>query len=164
MKQKIHTISILVNNQPGALVRVAQVFTRRSFNITSINVSPTRDDRFSHMTITASGAAETVTQIILQLEKLVDVLHAIEHTEAETTRRELALLKVSGTSIDLSGQNLTDVQAAIIEQRADHAMIQLTGMPESIDTAVKKLETSFEIIEQLRTGALAMTHADHQET
>ena len=64
---KSHTISLLVNNKPGALIRVAQVFTRRSFNINSINVSPSLDKRYSHMTITSRGAIDTVRQIVLQL-------------------------------------------------------------------------------------------------
>ena len=75
-----HTISLFVNNTPGVLVRVSLVFSRRGFNIESLVVSPAAEGRFSRMTITCSGAPEDLEQIIKQLQKLVDVVHAIDHT------------------------------------------------------------------------------------
>src|SRR5262245_24778701 len=77
----IHTISILVRNKPGVLVRVALVFSRRGYNIESLVVSPDVATReFSRMTITCSGDPETLEQIIKQVTKLIDVVHAIDHT------------------------------------------------------------------------------------
>ena len=160
-----HTISILVNNQPGALIRVAQVFTRRAFNINSINVSPTLDNRYSHMTITATGDPDTVRQIILQLEKLIDVLHAKEHSATETTRRELAMVKVVTTKFEtLRGIEIPDVHLLVVEELKHHAIIQITGDSMNIDRAVASLKSKYEIIELLRTGVLAITHADQLET
>jgi acetolactate synthase-1/3 small subunit len=75
-----HTISILVANKPGVLVRIAQVFARRGFNIDSLVVSPSKEGAFSRITITAKGDPETLDQIIKQASKLVDVLHATDHT------------------------------------------------------------------------------------
>ena len=75
-----HTISVFVNNKPGVLVRVALVFSRRGFNIESLVVSPGVEGRFSRMTITCSGNAEDLEQVVKQLAKLVDVVHAIDHT------------------------------------------------------------------------------------
>jgi acetolactate synthase-1/3 small subunit len=75
-----HTISVFVNNKPGVLVRVALVFSRRGFNIESLVVSPGVEGRFSRMTITCSGRAEDLEQVVKQLAKLVDVVHAIDHT------------------------------------------------------------------------------------
>ena len=160
-----HTISILVNNQPGALIRVAQVFTRRAFNINSINVSPTLDNRYSHMTITATGDPDTVRQIILQLEKLIDVLHAKEHSATETTRRELAMVKVVTTDFKtLRELDLPKVHLLVVEELKGHGVIQVTGDSNNIDRAVASLKSKYEIIELLRTGVISITHADRLET
>lgn len=160
-----HTISILVNNQPGALIRVAQVFTRRSFNINSINVSPALDARYSHMTITATGDPDTVRQIILQLEKLVDVMHAVEHSATETTRRELALVKVVTKDYKtLRSFAAPEVHALVVEELDGHAMLQITGDSIDIDRAITALKSDYEIIELLRTGVIAITHANIAQT
>ncbi|MCX5738456.1 MAG: acetolactate synthase small subunit, partial [Proteobacteria bacterium] len=79
-RDDIHTISLFVNNKPGVLVRVALVFSRRGYNIESLVVSPTVDGDFSRMTITCSGDPATLEQIIKQLQKLIDVVHATDHT------------------------------------------------------------------------------------
>ncbi len=164
-RDNTHTISILVNNQPGALIRVAQVFTRRAFNINSINVSPTLDNRYSHMTITATGDPDTVRQIILQLEKLIDVLHAKEHSAKETTRRELAMVKVVTTEFKtLRGIDITDVHLLVVEELKGHAVIQITGDSRNIDRAIASIKSNYEIIELLRTGVIAITHANQLET
>ena len=89
----IHTISLFVNNTPGVLVRVALVFSRRGFNIESLVVSPAAEGRFSRMTVTCSGAPEVLEQVVKQLAKLVDVVHAIDHTGDLSYETEIALLK-----------------------------------------------------------------------
>src|SRR4029450_2040875 len=87
----IHTISILVRNKPGVLVRVALVFSRRGYNIESLVVSPDVATReFSRMTITCSGDPETLEQIIKQVTKLIDVVHAIDHTGQPVIETEIA--------------------------------------------------------------------------
>lgn len=156
-----HTISLIVNNKPGALIRVAQVFTRRSFNINSINVSPTLDGKYSRMTITSYGARETVRQIVLQLEKLVDVIQAIEHTREETTNRELALVKIEcENSQVLQKEQMPNVELMIVEELENHVIIQLTGETDSIDAAVQYLKVNHKIVELLRSGTVAITHAN----
>ena len=80
MTTPTHTISVLVLNKPGVLVRVALVFARRGYNIDSLVVSPVLDSEFSRMTITCSGDLATLDQIIKQLVKLVDVVRAVDHT------------------------------------------------------------------------------------
>lgn len=160
-----HTISLLVNNQPGALVRVAQVFTRRSFNILSINVSPAIDNKFSHMTITSKGDAETVRQIVLQLEKLVDVLHATEHKASELTTRELVLAKVKCDDPDaLRKFEAPHIHSLVVEHIQDKAILQLTGEKDDVDSALKLLRRTYKVIEYLRSGTVAITHADISET
>src|SRR5438067_3735665 len=93
--QPIHTISALVRNQPGVLVRVSLVFARRGYNIESLVVSPdvTNGD-FSRMTITCRGDYDTLEQIIKQLAKLIDVVHAIDHTGQAVVETEIALVKL----------------------------------------------------------------------
>ncbi|MBZ0166059.1 MAG: acetolactate synthase small subunit, partial [Candidatus Omnitrophica bacterium] len=83
-KNNIHTISLLVANKPGVLIRCAQIFARRGFNVDSLVVSPAVNPKFSRMTITAQGDPATLEQIIKQTAKLIDVVHAEEHREEET--------------------------------------------------------------------------------
>ena len=91
----VHTISILVRNKPGVLVRVALVFARRGYNIESLVVSTdVANGEFSRMTITCSGDPETLEQIIKQLTKLIDVVHAIDHTGQAVYETEIALVKL----------------------------------------------------------------------
>src|SRR5439155_21836208 len=91
----IHTISILVRNKPGVLVRVALVFARRGYNIESLVVSSdVSNGEFSRMTITCSGDPETLEQIIKQLTKLIDVVHAFDHTGQAVIEAEVALIKL----------------------------------------------------------------------
>ena len=104
--QPIHTISLLVRNKPGVLVRVSLVFSRRGYNMESLVVSPALSiagldaapGEFSRMTITCSGDPDTLEQIIKQIEKLVDVVHAIDHTGQAVIESELALVKIQSVS------------------------------------------------------------------
>ena len=90
----LHTISLLVRNKPGVLVRVALVFARRGYNIESLVVSgDVTNGQFSRMTITCSGDPETLEQIIKQLTKLIDVVHALDHTGAAVIETEIALVQ-----------------------------------------------------------------------
>ena len=95
VRKTLHTISCFVNNKPGVLVRVALVFSRRGYNIESLVVSPAAEGRFSRMTITCSGDPTDLEQIIKQLAKLVDVVHAIDHTGDESYEMEIALVKLA---------------------------------------------------------------------
>src|SRR4051794_5332387 len=91
----LNTISMLVRNKPGVLVRVALVFSRRGYNIESLVVSgDVTNDQFSRITITCSGDPETLEQIIKQLAKLIDVVHAFDHTGQAVIEAEVALVKL----------------------------------------------------------------------
>src|SRR3954471_5536448 len=91
----LYTISLLVRNKPGVLVRVALVFARRGYNIESLVVSPdVTNGEFSRMTITCSGDPETLEQIIKQLTKLIDVVQALDHTGQAVIETEIALVKM----------------------------------------------------------------------
>ncbi len=89
-----HTLSVLVENKPGVLAHVAGLFSRRAFNITSLSVGPTADERVSRMTIVVDGASTPVDQVHKQLEKLVRVLKVVELEADAAVERELALIKV----------------------------------------------------------------------
>jgi acetolactate synthase-1/3 small subunit len=90
-----HTLSVLVENKPGVLAHVAALFSRRAFNITSLSVGPTSDQRVSRMTIVVDGETTPVDQVRTQLEKLIRVLKVVELHEVEAVERELALIKVT---------------------------------------------------------------------
>jgi acetolactate synthase-1/3 small subunit len=94
MNNDKHTISLYVANKPGVLIRIALVFARRGYNIDSLVVSEGHDPSFSHMTISATGDRKTLDQILKQLNKLVDVVHAKDHTEDTVIEREMALVKI----------------------------------------------------------------------
>ena len=97
-RKDIHTVSMLVANKPGVLVRCAQVFARRGFNIDALVVSASVNPKFSRMTITAQGDPGTLDQIIKQTSKLIDVIHCGEHTRTDSIDREYALIKVKSGS------------------------------------------------------------------
>lgn len=152
-----HTISLLVRNKPGALVRIAGLFARRAFNIDSLVVSPTTNDLYSSMTIGCSGSPEVLDQIIKQVEKLVDVVHAMEHTPADSIARELALFKVR------TGERRTEIlqivehfKAQTIDFTTETLVIQVTGSSEKLD-AMAKLLSNYEVLEMIRSGKIVIT-------
>jgi acetolactate synthase-1/3 small subunit len=156
-----HAISILVSNKPGALVRIALVFSRRGYNIDSLVVSPTIDDSVSRMNIVAHGNPETLTQIIQQLEKLVDVIQAKDRTRQNVVERELALLKVSCKKeerIELL-QLCDHFKGITIDMTESSMIIQVNGNSDKIE-AMLSLCKKFEIIEFVRTGKIIMMRGE----
>ncbi|MBG7608767.1 MAG: acetolactate synthase small subunit, partial [Verrucomicrobia bacterium] len=97
-----HTLSVLVNNDPGVLMRICQVFSRRGFNIDSLVVSQGRDPQFSRMTIGISGDPSGLHQIIMQVNKLIDVIHCFEHTSNNSVTKEMILIKILCSTDDRS--------------------------------------------------------------
>jgi len=97
-----HTISLYVRDEPGVLVRVAMVFSRRGYNIESLVVSPAAQPGYSRMTITCSGDETILVQMIKQLDKLVDVVSAVDHTHDEAYETEIALVKLRWSDDDRS--------------------------------------------------------------
>jgi len=156
-KSNLHTISILVANKPGVLVRVALVFARRAYNIDALSVSPAFDPRYSRMTITAQGDPETLDQIIKQASKLIDVIHAEEHSGKDAVHRELALLKIKLTPankaiiIKLAGKFNTH----IVNRDSKAILIEQTGTTEELDE-FEALVKKYGIIEMVRSGKLVM--------
>ena len=154
----IHTISLFVHDRPGVLVRVAIVFARRGYNIESLVVSPGARGGFSRMTITCSGDPSTLQQIIKQLTKLVDVVHAFDHTGAAIIEAEIALLKIE-CSIDERTQILQIVdqfKARVVDYGTESLVVRAYGSSDKIDALILLLQP-FELSELIRSGKVIMT-------
>jgi len=153
----IHTISLFVNNKPGVLVRVSLVFSRRGFNIESLVVSPGAEGRFSRMTITCSGDPESLEQVVKQLAKLVDVVHAIDHTADQAFETEIALIKLE-CELDERTQILQVAEhykARVVDFGAESLILQVHGSSEKLDAFIELLRP-FGIAELVRSGKLLM--------
>jgi acetolactate synthase-1/3 small subunit len=157
LKPPTHTFSFLVANKPGVLVRIAQIFARRGYNIDSLVVSSGMDGRYSQMTITAMGDPEVIGQIVKQTSKLIDVLHATEHMGENVIQRELALIKVTATSQTRTEllQLVDHFKAQTLDFTEESLVILATGDTEKVDALVEMLR-KFGIREIVRTGKLVM--------
>lgn len=152
-----HVISLYVNNKPGVLVRVAIVFARRGYNIDSLVVSPGAQGEFSRMTIACSGDPETLEQIIRQLAKLVDVVHATDHTGDEAYQTEIALVKLV-CRLDERAQILQIAEhfnAKVVDYGAESLMLRVYGESEKLDTFIELLRP-FGLRELVRSGKVLM--------
>lgn len=158
-----HTISMLVANKPGVLMRVASVFARRGFNIDSLVVSPTVNPHYSRMTITAQGNPQILDQIIKQASKLIDVLHVGEHNPEEAVEKELALVKVRSTpSLRIQIKKLmARFHAHAVNMTDDALIIEQTGSTAELDEFEAVLK-KFGILEIVRTGKIVMTRGKEQ--
>ena len=156
-KKDIHTISFLVANKPGVLVRVAHVFARRGYNIDSLVVSPGFDPHFSRMTITAQGDPEILDQIIKQAAKLVDVIHVGEHSESDAVHQELALIKVKYTSTTkpIFTKLAKKYRATIVDMSEKSLIMAQIGTTESLNEFEMILK-KYGIIEMVRSGKIVM--------
>ncbi|MGH2356315.1 MAG: acetolactate synthase small subunit [Chloroflexota bacterium] len=154
-----HTLVALVENQPGVLQRVANLFSRRGFNIESLTVGHTDTDKLSRMTIVVDGANTQVEQVIKQLYKLIDVLRVSDVTEDRTVDRELALIKVHATNSATRGEivQLADIfRGKIVDVTGDSLIVEVTGDEEKVDSLLQMLRP-FGIKEMVRTGMVSMT-------
>ena len=152
-----HILSVLVENKFGVLTRVAGLFARRGFNIMSLAVSPTEDERFSRMTIVVDAASAPLEQVTKQLNKLIPVIKIMELTPDQAVERELMLVTVKATPEARS--QITEL-AAIFEGKIDDVghdsmTIQVAGAPDVLD-AMTDLMTPFGIAELQRTGRIAL--------
>jgi acetolactate synthase-1/3 small subunit len=150
---KKHTISLYVSNKPGVLIRIALVFSRRGYNIDSLQVSEGHDPAFSHMTITATGDEKTLDQILKQLNKLVDVVHAKDNTGEAVIQRELGLLKIKcpaqKRSEILQVAHVFDCETVHLTE--DTITLEVTGTTEKLD-AVHRMFGPYGVLEMVRSG------------
>ena len=149
-----HIISILVENESGALSRIAGLFSARGYNIESLTVAPTEDPSLSRMTLVTRGSDEIVEQITKQLNKLVEVVKVIDLNEADHIERELMLIKVRATGKDRDEmKRMADIfRGRIIDVTEKTYTIELTGPGEKLDAFISAIDAAA-ILETVRTGA-----------
>ena len=152
-----HTLSVLVENKPGVLARIAGLFARRGFNIDSLAVGETEDTSVSRMTITVSADNKPVEQIVKQLYKLINVLRITELPHDAAVERELALIKVGvGAGKRAEVIEICEIfRGKVIDVDADALVIEATGTPDKI-AALEELLTPYGIVELARTGRVAL--------
>ena len=153
-----HILSILVENKPGVLTRIAGLFARRGFNIDTLSVGPTDDERYSRMTITLDGALHPIDQVTKQLHKLVNVLKIRDLEPGDTVARELALFKVA-----VDGAQRAEVmqiceifRGKVVDVTKRAIIIEITGTTDKI-AAFESMVRPFGLIEMMRTGEIAIS-------
>jgi acetolactate synthase-1/3 small subunit len=153
----MHTLSLYVKDEPGVLVRVAMVFSRRGYNIESLVVSPAARAGFSRMTITCSGDPAILEQMIKQLAKLVDVVRAIDHTHDEAYETEIALLKLRCIGEERAAilQIAEHFNAKVVDYGRDSVVLRVYGSSEKLDAMTSLLE-GYDMTEMVRTGKILM--------
>jgi acetolactate synthase-1/3 small subunit len=158
-----HILSVLVENRAGVLARVASLFARRGFNIYSLAVAPTEDDRFSRITIVADVEPATLEQIVKQLFKLIDVVKISELDPRRSTERELLLATVRAEP-DTRGQVVELVQifeGKILAVGTGQITVSLDGTPDKLDD-FEELLRSYGIVELQRTGRVALPKLERE--
>jgi len=148
-----HVISILLENEPGALSRVVGLFSARGYNIETLTVAPTEDATLSRMTIVTAGSDEVIEQITKHLNRLVDVVKVVDLTEGPHIERELMLVKVRAVGKEREEmKRMADIfRGRIIDVTDKSYTIELTGVQEKISAFIEALDRSA-ILETVRTG------------
>lgn len=152
-----HIISVLVENKPRVLARVASLFARRGYNIESLAVGPTQNPEISRITLVVTGNEHILEQITKQLYKLIEVIKVGDFTNTSFVDRELALIKVNAPS-SLRGeiaQTAEIFRARIVDVDENSLIVEVTGTPDKID-ALEQLLRKYGIIEMTRTGRIAL--------
>ena len=153
-----HILSILVENKPGVLARIAGLFARRAFNIQTLAVGPTDDPTISRITLTVDGALHPIDQVTKQLHKLINVIKIRDLEPEETVARELALFKVSADA-DARAQvmQFTDIfRGKVIDVSKRSMTVEVTGTDDKIE-AFEQMIRPFGLIEMVRTGEIAVS-------
>ncbi|MEA4900800.1 acetolactate synthase small subunit [Desulfitobacterium sp.] len=157
----LHTLAVLVENNPGVLTRVSGLFARRAYNINSLSVCQTEDPNISRMTIVVDGDDAIIEQVTKQLIKLVVVHKVTDLTEEEIVDRELALIRIkvrSDTRLEIL--QIVDVfRGRVVDMGRSNLTVELTGDAEKIDAFVRTIRP-FGLMELVRTGKIAITRLD----
>jgi acetolactate synthase-1/3 small subunit len=152
-----HTLSVLVENESGALTRIAGLFARRGFNIESLSVSPGEDKDISRITMVVPGDNRTIDQLIKQLYKLINVRKVQDVTNLPNVSRELMLLKVAMT--EETRNEILDIakvfKAKIVDFSIYSITLEVTGEPAKI-IALQQLLQKFKIVEMAKTGTISL--------
>ncbi|MDR9436339.1 MAG: acetolactate synthase small subunit [Thiohalophilus sp.] len=154
-----HIVSLLMENEAGALSRVAGLFSARGYNIESLTVAPTEDPSLSRMTIVTSGSEEIIEQIFKQLNKLVDIVKLADISEGNHIERELMMVKVSTPSDQERAElkRMADIfRGRILDVTDETFIIELTGNGSKLDAFLSAVDSNL-IIETVRSGATGIS-------
>jgi acetolactate synthase-1/3 small subunit len=154
-----HILSILVENKPGVLTRIAGLFARRGFNIDTLTVGPTDDGGVSRITLTVDGALHPIDQVTKQLHKLINVLKIKDLEPTDTVARELALFKiaVNDGSQRAEVMQITEIfRAKVVDVTKRSLIVEVTGTTDKIE-AFENMVRPFGLIEMMRTGEIAIS-------
>ena len=156
-----HIISLLMENEAGALSRVSGLFSARGYNIESLSVAPTEDPSLSRMTIVTSGSDDVIEQIIKQLNKLIEVIKVLDLNDGEHIEREMMLVKVkAGEAEREEAKRMADIfRGRIIDVSDQSYTIELTGTVAKLDAFLAAIDRSW-ILETVRTGASGIGRGD----
>ena len=154
---KRHVLSVLVENEPGVLSRVAGLFSGRGFNIHSLNVAPALEEGVSHMTITTEGDSLILEQIMKQLHKIVSVIKVVDFSDIAAVEREMMFVKVQAEG-PMRGEILRTVEifrCKVVDVSSNEMTIEATGNQDKLDAIINLLQR-FGIKELARTGSVAI--------
>jgi acetolactate synthase I/III small subunit len=148
-----HIISVLLENEPGALSRVVGLFSARGYNIETLTVAPTEDPTLSRMTIATVGSDEVIEQITKHLNRLIEVVKVVDLTEGEHIERELMLIKVRAVAKEREEmKRMADIfRGRIIDVTEKSYTVELTGHKDKLDAFIKGIDPAL-ILETVRTG------------
>jgi acetolactate synthase I/III small subunit len=156
-----HIIAILLQNEAGALTRVAGLFSTRGYNIESLSVAPTDDPTVSRLTLVTKGSDQVIQQIVNQLNKLIDVVNVLDMTRGEHLERELVLLrlKVDPAHTDAVRGHVVRSGGRVLDPATDGFVVELTASESEINSFVAELGRSGELLEVVRSGALGISRS-----
>lgn len=153
-----HIISILLQNEAGALSRVAGLFSTRGYNIESLNVAPTDDEMVSRLTLVTSGSDAVIDQISSQLGKVVDVVNVVDMTRDDHIERELALFKLR-LPVDTRAQFqalVEDFGARVLDDHEGNLIVEVTGGADKIDRFLRDVRDRANVLAVVRSGVMAV--------
>ncbi|HVN46391.1 MAG TPA: acetolactate synthase small subunit [Steroidobacteraceae bacterium] len=156
-----HIIAILLQNEAGALTRVAGMFSTRGYNIESLSVAPTDDPTVSRLTLVTTGSDPVIQQIANQLNKLVDVVHVLDMTRGEHLERELVLLKLRvppGQTDTVRGQVVRS-GGRVLDPAVEGFIVELTASEAEVNDFVAALGQQSELLEVVRSGTLGISRS-----
>jgi acetolactate synthase-1/3 small subunit len=157
--RKRHIVSLLLQNEVGALTRVASLFATRGYNIESLNVAPTDDPTVSRLTLVTSGTEAVVQQIVNQSLKLIDVVNVDDMTRDQHIERELLLIKMRAhaSRIDELRGAIKKAGARVLSDEAESFTVELTDSESQINRFIAEVGSFGEVLEVVRSGALAIS-------
>ncbi|WP_062264051.1 acetolactate synthase small subunit [Endozoicomonas arenosclerae] len=154
-------ISVLVENEPGALSRIVGLFSQRNYNIETLTVAPTEDATLSRLTVTTSGNPQVIEQITKQLNKLIDVVKLVDLTEGHHVERELMLIKVRASGpLRAEVKRTADIfRGQIVDVTSSVYTIQLTGTQDKLDGFIESIGQA-QVLEVVRSGITGIARGE----